>query len=540
MKLIEILMQIISTVDERAQGIWKPSPSRPANASDTAIAHAPSLTWQSTDKGGAAAAIDQKLHILIPASSPGVELCKTLLSAAILDYPTPTLLAWNETFHNPHQMNGGAHMAKIAAVLDHLNAFSADQDEELVFMFDAYDIWFQLPRSVLLQRYNRIMTEGNRHLEEKYKGAAQKEGIKQSIIFGAGKKCAPNQVHTIACYPIPQSPLPEDLYGGNTDTTIGRNEHYSHRQRYLNSGYLIGPVAKVRQVFTAAAAKVERHIEPDPEDNGSGQSHHLYSGSDQSIFATLFGEQEYNREVKRRRLVPYNNARNRKAAQSGIVDALQPYEPDILNPPFTHEIPSYDPNLSREFSIGLDYFSDLGHQTVNSELDARFLYYNSSLEDQIFGQSRFDCPSRLPTDLPPDILSSTPIPQNLDLGLPPLHWQQIPLYSHLCTGTIPVMVHHNGDKSAIVEMWPNMWYHNLARSLLTIVHSKSRSITRAEDNESSNQSYVEPSPLLYEDHLLNPTLPREGLEWGGAWVANQKKFFTWHELCPIDLNEKIF
>ena len=39
-----------------------------------------------------------KLHVLLPASNPEVNLCKTLMSASILGYPTPTLIAWNETF----------------------------------------------------------------------------------------------------------------------------------------------------------------------------------------------------------------------------------------------------------------------------------------------------------------------------------------------------------------------------------------------------------------------------------------------------------
>lgn len=35
-----------------------------------------------------------KFHLLIPATKPTVNLCKTMLSAAILNYPPPTLIGY--------------------------------------------------------------------------------------------------------------------------------------------------------------------------------------------------------------------------------------------------------------------------------------------------------------------------------------------------------------------------------------------------------------------------------------------------------------
>lgn len=40
----------------------------------------------------------QKIHLLLPSSSGEVNLCKTLLSAAVLGYPIPTLLSYNQSF----------------------------------------------------------------------------------------------------------------------------------------------------------------------------------------------------------------------------------------------------------------------------------------------------------------------------------------------------------------------------------------------------------------------------------------------------------
>lgn len=40
---------------------------------------------------------DRKLHILLSATDPNPNLCKTLLTSTLLGYPQPVLVAWNET-----------------------------------------------------------------------------------------------------------------------------------------------------------------------------------------------------------------------------------------------------------------------------------------------------------------------------------------------------------------------------------------------------------------------------------------------------------
>ena len=76
--------------------------------------------------------------MLITATEGGVDLCKTLLGAQLLDYPIPVLLAWNHEEENAQDggwvMAGGSHMAKISATRDYLNSLSSKQDDELVMM----------------------------------------------------------------------------------------------------------------------------------------------------------------------------------------------------------------------------------------------------------------------------------------------------------------------------------------------------------------------------------------------------------------------
>ena len=39
---------------------------------------------------------ETKLHMLIPANNPDVNLCKTLLTSNAMGYPDPVILAWQE------------------------------------------------------------------------------------------------------------------------------------------------------------------------------------------------------------------------------------------------------------------------------------------------------------------------------------------------------------------------------------------------------------------------------------------------------------
>jgi hypothetical protein len=101
---------------------------------------------------------DTRLHVLIPANNPDVNLCKTLLTSNALGYPDPTILAWQEKYDTgefirvspeleaaigtdavtDYLLGGGSHLAKISAVLDWLEKSHDAADNDLVVMMDAY------------------------------------------------------------------------------------------------------------------------------------------------------------------------------------------------------------------------------------------------------------------------------------------------------------------------------------------------------------------------------------------------------------------
>ncbi|EGP83201.1 uncharacterized protein MYCGRDRAFT_111397 [Zymoseptoria tritici IPO323] len=412
-----------------------------------------------------------KLHLLLPASNGAVDLCKTFLTGAILGYPTPTLIAWNQTFNDDRLLGGGSHVAKVYGVLKFFEGMNSSTENDLVMMMDAYDIWFQLRPEVLISRYHSVNQRANERLKQRLGNAYDKENIRQRIIFGAGKRCAPNQMHTIACYPIPASPLPDDLYGGNTDTVMGKNKISSLKQRYLNSGYIIGPQKDMLALFRRAAEKVDAHTDHDPWDNGSGGSDLMYHGSDQSIFNIMYGEQEYQREVLRRRHL--SAAERLRGKAKPIPHYLEgTLVADPLKPDFIHE-PGVERNgAPDEFGIGLDLWSDLGQQTVNTEDDTRYLTFDKNISEQLAGRNGlFDCQSRVTGDLPQDVISSTAplssIEERASVG-----WKDTPLFTNLCLNTIPVMIHHNGDKNARAFQWPETWMQQHARVLMTELWSQ--------------------------------------------------------------------
>lgn len=79
------------------------------------------------------------VHLLVPATRPNNDLCKVILSAGILGYPSPALINWNKTFDDDRLSSGGSHIGKIEGIYKYLLDVIPDQDEDLVIVVDGYD-----------------------------------------------------------------------------------------------------------------------------------------------------------------------------------------------------------------------------------------------------------------------------------------------------------------------------------------------------------------------------------------------------------------
>lgn len=485
------------------------SPSRTTQDTPWAIDTAVIGLDASTDP---APPTQQNYHILMTATRPALFLCKTLLTMAILGYPTPQLLGWGEA-ETEGLKGGGSHFHKITKSLQYLNDPERRKepgfDNELLFILDSYDIWFQLPFETLVERYHATVAEENKRVAQRMGRAKQIENVTSSIIFSGGKLCGPNQHHTVACYPVPESPLPKDLYGGNTNTALGANGLSNFRTRYLVAGAWVGPVGEMRALLQRASVELDKCVESHAawfNLDGPLAVDHCYRGSDQSIFVEMFGRQEFHREVMRR-------VHRRRI--DNIFDAIIPGRAgswphpnklwgitidDPLNPPFPHEEvdPGYLPGQPYEFGIGIDYWSLLIHDTSNAKNDARYIRLDESFTEQVGARTMFDCKAK------PPHLDNIPRGGVLDL-MPGRDWSNMPMYTEICLGVVPAMIHHNSvDKYQIEIQWNQTWWYGHARRLLELRRQ-------------------EQLPMLVE-----------------GVPTSRGTFMKWDDLCPADYDEELY
>lgn len=368
-----------------------------------------------------------------------MNLCKTILSAAALGYPAPTLLNWEVAFDDPNLVEGGSHLGKITGFLSYLEEFPPSKDQDLVLMVDGYDVWFQLPPNILLERYYAVNQVADRRSRQAYGTAATTYNFTQRSIISCQKRCWPWTLEDPPCADVPQSTLPDDVYGNNTDTYLDndRDRYSKIRQRFLNSGFTLGTVESLKALFRHAKARMETDRN---------------FGSDQHILSYLFGQQEAERQTFR---VP-----------TGLINKLmgsRRHTSAIDGPP--------EPVM--QFGLGLDYGSSLSLATVFAEDDTEWLQSDNgtTLED---ARSARQIPHKekpiqgLQSDIeqsrPPFSTSTTEdLPRDQS-------WSSSPLLTNLWTGITPAIIHHNahrdGLKALREQWWDRTWFFPHARALL--------------------------------------------------------------------------
>ncbi|KAI5271956.1 hypothetical protein E4T47_04711 [Aureobasidium subglaciale] len=392
------------------------------------------------------------LHLLIPASHPDPNLCKTVLSAGILNYPAPRLLNWNQNYDNPDLVEGGSHIAKISGIKAYLDNMDSARDSDLVLMVDGYDTWFQLRPQSLLDRYFDINRRADERIEEELGSEVlRKHDIRQQIVFSCQKRCWPWSEEDPSCYAVPESSLPKDIYGPETDTDIGdeRNPYIKYRQRFLNSGVAMGTVSAMRKLFTTALARAEQ----DPN-----------FGSDQKIFSQLFGEQEIAREVLRRESL--------SVSWWGWLGSSLSGQNDKRMTLFKQEHLDAVQGQDLEFGLGVDYESAIGLATVFAEDDTAWLTANDQTQIYQADSARgIDASKSRLRNMISDVAETVPpfwTYERRDLPREQT-WSDVSLFTDVWTGIAPAVIHHNahrdGMKSLREEWWDRAWYQKHARTL---------------------------------------------------------------------------
>ena len=394
-------------------------------------------------------------------------------------------------------------MAKITGALDYLRALDSTHDEDLVLLVDGFDFWFQLSPQIMIDRYHEI----NRRADERVRLRVGDEvmdakAISQTVVFSSQKRCWPGKEDDLSCYAVPESYLPRYVYGPQTDTDVGdtKNPFLKFRQRWLNAGFVIGPVDELRTLFQRGREKAEAN--PNQE------------GYDQNVLSTIWGEQEYQREDARLSQRP-----PWKRDEHGSTRA---FEPAI--------------NTNYEFGIGLDYESSLSQPTVFAEYDSQWLTFsNSSTLDEAFRAYNITSPraTTLQTDIAkePSPFKSIGDEQTKSWGRTShaATWKEVPLYTNLWTGITPATIHHNAHRDGLKTLrqtvWDRMWFQPYARVLLD-ARIKEPYAPVAVDKSTGKKWY---------------STMDKGKKFG-AWTDNAEQggWMDWLDLCPGKDQEEVF
>ncbi|KAM0706420.1 hypothetical protein Q7P35_005746 [Cladosporium inversicolor] len=383
----------------------------------------------------------RRLIVILPAQSPSFNLCKVVASAIALGYPAPVIVNWApEQEADTINESTRSHLSKISGVLDFLEWVTSDDahgaskldEDDLVLMLDAYDVWLQLPPDVLLRRYFAANQRADDALAVKHGHLAEDDMPRQTIIASAQKRCyAPNSEATdLHCGELPESTLPANVFGFLTDSTFF-NYQYA-RPRYLNSGSFMGPAGDLRRYFQRVNNRMKGYLAQSPTSE-------QLSG-DQGTFAEIFGEQEV-----------WRNCLHAKGAAERT--QRQQYSAKEL-----------------EYHVGLDYLQELFYPTCYSEHSGSFLRLQDFDSVRRESKNAGVSPPRI-QKLPIDVASACgPLARLKSSLVQPQTWDFVPLYVDLWTTSIPVAVHHNawrdGLKGRLETWWDRTWYFPYLRELL--------------------------------------------------------------------------
>ena len=423
---------------------------------------------------------DHLLFLMVPSSHADSELCKTVLTAAVLGYPTPYLINWDLEYDRAEK-NPDRQREKVRMTSDYLSRLGRDHDEDIVILLDGPDTWFQLRPETLLSRYYAINERANRRLRRSLGPRAMAENnISQSVVFSVQNHCSGHTLDQVACYAVPEPPL-----SGDVDRNL----------RYLNVGTTIGPVKDLREIFRRVSGKA-----------GNIKSSGVVEA--QTILEEIYGEQEFQREIVRQRYWSVT-----KRIWSGLVRKLG-YGQTITDPTPGRQLMGSRANERYEFGIGIDYGSNLGLSLDHQEADAEFIQHSSASRSAGF---------------------STPLPRDIATSMPPFWttsgqelpsgklWEDVQLLSDKRTKSIPALINFKWGTEDVSPLqrsgWKKLWMHSHVRQLFEAQQEVPRlPIASAVDGNATDH-------IFWNRELR---MDRDGANTvGGVWVP-------WNDICDWD------
>ena len=427
----------------------------------------PSLTTQG-GHGSAKSTVSTKVELLPPAylrmvypvRHADANYCKTILSSAILNYPEPMLIGFAGSKQKEEDADSTMDLAQrvsrktsILGIDKHLRNISTTRDEDLVIIADGLNTWFQLRPQTLLDRYFESNRNADERIRKEFGVTADVLSIRQKIIFGAQRDCSPWNSEDPACAAVPESTLPRDIYGPQTDAEVSekKDPFTKHRPRYINSGFAMGPVKEMRKLYAEAAKRV------------MGDQHLQEEGK---VLGQLFAEQEMARESYK---MPPASALARLGSWLSSfwenASAVKDRQAQQLR----------ETDLSREFGIGLDYASGLAFEAAHADDDMEFVKFGDVESVHAANAKHGISDSRL-SQIGPDIGASLPPFWTYSHELLPsrnISWTNVSLLTNAWTGVTPAVIQHDmrhyATSGSLRETWwSNIWYQKYARKMFDV------------------------------------------------------------------------
>ena len=452
-----------------------------------------------------------KFHLLIPSTKPSANLCKTLLSAAVLDYPPPTLLNYNGT-----EENNPSGTAAFHKIVDYISSFDV-HDKDIVLVVEE-NTWFQLPAPLLIKLFDSHRKQSDVLLAKKYglieeerrsrtSGPQRFPKFTEKVIFGASKVCPSNDRDKSARYAVPHSTVPQD-----TDTQSKAEPSSTSESRnlrpYIEAGTFIGQVSDLRPIFSHVAEKLKVNQRKPLER--------------QSSFSEMFGKQEYKRKEY---LKSHQTAISRwiewLGGKVGMSDKSTP------KPSETFDLTT-DEDQEYEFGIGIDYASQLFLSMKEKHDDVTVTQFgDASLDGNAATTAAssahplnnlpvgfIDVNSPFKQNIEPDS-EARPLRSRIDDLPDELSWSDIPLVttSYKSGNNVPALLYFSNDEFLMNGWWAKMWYQPHARALL-------RRYLRSSQGPSAAEAAAEGGGRWWD--------LRGGK--GGVWT-DRDEWLEWNEVC---------
>lgn len=442
-------------------------------------------------------------HLLLPSERDTHGFCKTTLSAMLLDYPPPTTINLQDEVESDTEWE----LRTLNSTLNFLSNAKLVKDEDLVLIVDGQQSWFQLPSDVVVTQYKRLLEDANWRLLARYGVDADGyQKFNQTIVFGAEKMCVGDDM---ACRYVPHSILPGGMYGEDDGHRIA-----DMPAKFINSKMVMGPAKDLRTLYEAGLKKFK---------SGRSQSQTV-----QSVFATIFGEQQLRRDAVE--LKPATSKlkeffRGKKAAPNQQAAAR------------LHN------GTQHEFSIGLDYLHILFQPLLYcTEDELVAIRHDNSTDLSAYRHpgsvyQRLSLPAALngvhPPFWRPDLTNHDPSPNEKPAYVDPLEfdadldslpkrdtpWRKVRLIQNTYTGAVPAILLNDNPLYPGAEhpptaniTWNNLWFFPYKRALLR------------------NYFRTPQSPAGYHNSLVGGDRAwdtRGGR--GGVWTASTTLWFPWGE-----------